>query len=82
MGQRGIVNKYISKLEIVYKEHNILQRAQELATKILQTIDNNNPNCFLCKFDKLDRDSIEYMHAVEKNLDAHLQMEYTNGPLG
>ena len=66
MGRRDIVKRYIMRLEELYKEHRIWQRAEQLASLVLQAPNAGIQEKYFSKFDALDQGRVRYMHAAEK----------------
>ena len=65
MLQRGIVTKYVIKLEEIYNDHRIMERAQDLATHIMTISDTDLQNILFQKFDELDEERVGYMLVAE-----------------
>ena len=66
LGQRNIVEKYKTRLKKLYAEHNFLKRAQELTTKLTQSMHNDELTWLFQKIDKMDTERVSYMTAAEK----------------
>ena len=66
MGRRGIVQRCISHLEVLYKEHRIWNRDEYLAGKVLTAPNENIKNKYFRKFENLGKESIRYMREAEK----------------
>ena len=62
---RGILKNYISKLEHLFEEHIILQRAEILASRLLSTKDHVSLQLCMIVLDKLDKERVEYIIAAE-----------------
>ena len=65
MGRRDIVAKYITRLEILYKEHSILERFEALVQRIQHAADEEEIQQTFGKLDKLDVKNVNYMIATE-----------------
>ena len=76
------MKRYIMRLEELYKDHRIGQRAEHLASVVLQVTNARIQEKYFSKFDALDQERLRYMHAAEKNLALPhpLPMGETNGP--
>jgi len=65
MGRRDIVDRYITHLKGLYKTHDIWNRAEYWAQKVLQAHTEEIANKYFKKFDKLDMERVRYMRAAE-----------------
>ena len=63
MRQQDIVERYITRLETIYGEHKILQRAKASIYQILMETDENTIINLFHPFGKLGEEQTEYMHS-------------------
>ena len=61
LGRRDIVTKYITRLEFLYAEHCILERAEELAEKEINAPTMAIQRHYFKKFHNLDLERVQYM---------------------
>ena len=65
MGRRDIVDRYITHLVGLYKEHHIWDRAVKLAQLTMEAPTAATKDKYFENFDKLDQERICYMRAAE-----------------
>ena len=66
MSRRDIVTRYIFKLEQLYKERYIWNRAEKLARLTLTAKNEGMEKKYFTQFDELDKERIRYMRSAEK----------------